>query len=421
MSKVKTFHKKYKGEILYTFSNYSTPVITIITNTISAAYLNPKELGTIQTVMIILPYFAFMHFGVFNGLNRNLALYKAQGNHEKVQMMVNASYTVAIINALIGSVIGISYLIYYLFFHYSTIHVFASLLLLLNLILNPISTHFDTTYRSGQNFNTLGKITFLENFIYAGANLLPIWIGYIGKIIANALKVISRYIFRYITQPYKMTAIGKKENIIELSKVGFPLLIGGYLWGIIVISDQTMIATLLGEESLGLYSLSVFMMTGMMVIPTSMNTLLYPKASAQYGVNKNNKTLRPFFWKALGINSLVLIPICLLIYFTIEPLTSYFLPNYLHGVSAAKINLLTCLTFVSNGPSIIIGVVRENTPLLIVYGISLLTIWIMMYTLSNNDLNIEKIAWYRFYISAAISIFTLCYAYYLTSKNKFKE
>ena len=419
MSKIKAFNSKYKGEIIYTLSNYTTPVITIITNTISAAYLDPKDMGAIQTVMIIIPYFAFLHFGVFNGLNRNLALYKAQENHAKVQELVNASYTVSLINSVIGFLIGLFYLSYYLLNHSSPVHLFASLLLILNLVLNPIATHYDVTYRSGQNFKTLGKITFFENMLFACTNLLPIWIGYLGKIIANGVKIIARFSFRFFTRPYKSTKFGTKTEIFELAKVGFPLLIGGYLWGIIMVCDQTMIASILGEESLGLYALSTFMMSGMMVIPTSLNTLLYPKAAAQYGLTKDNRALRSFYWKALLVNILVLGPLCGLLYFILEPMTEFLLPKYLPGVSAAKINLLTCLTFISNGPSVIIGVVRKNTPLLIVYIIALFLIWSIVYFMPKNDFSIEKIAWIRFIISCCISIFTLIYSYYLTNKNNF--
>jgi O-antigen/teichoic acid export membrane protein len=419
MSKIKAFQSKYKGEIIYTLSNYSTPVITIITNTISAAYLNPKDMGAIQTVMIIIPYFAFLHFGVFNGLNRNLAFYKAQENHEKVQDLVNASFTVSIINSILGLIIGLFYLTYYLINKSSEVHLYASILLITNLILNPITTHYDVTYRSGQNFKTLGKITFIENIIYSFTNLLPIWIGYLGKIIANWIKVVSRFSLRAITKPYKSNSIGKKNDIIELSKVGFPLLIGGYLWSLIMISDQTMIASMLGEESLGLYSLSIFMMTGMTVIPTSLNTLLYPKASAQYGKTKNNQDLKSFYWKALLTNFVVLVPLCFILYFAIEPMTKLILPNYLKGVNAAKINILTCLTFVSNGPSVIIGVVRKNTPLLVIYSISLILIWSIVYIFPFKNLTIETIAWFRFFISLFISIFTLIFSYYLTTLNKF--
>ncbi len=421
MKKVTTGIKKYKGELLYTLSNYTTPIITMVTNIISAAFLNPNELGVISSVMILLPYIAFLHFGVFNGLNRNLAFYRAQGKHDKVQQMVNASHTVAILNSVIGAVIGICYIVYYAFFDASRIYFLSAVLLLLNLILNPLIVHFDTTYRSGQNFKVLGKITLWENIVYGITNLLPIWIGYIGKIIANGLRVCLRFTFRFATQPYKANATGKKEDMVELAKVGFPLLIGSYLWGVIMVSDQTLIVTHLGTESLGFYSLSIFMMSAMVIIPTSINTLLYPKAAAQYGKSGNNIGLRKFFWRALSINILVLVPLCAALYFLLEPLTEFFLPKYLSGVPAAKINILTCLTFVSNGPSIIIGVVKENVPLLIVYGLAILSIWVLGSLLPVKSYSIEKIAWLRFFISAFISVFTLFYAYYLTGKNKVAE
>lgn len=391
----------------------------MVTNVVTAAFLNPNELGSIQSILLILPYLAFMHLGVFNGLNRNLAFYRAQKNHEKVQDFVDASFTMASFASLAGSLIAVCYLCYYLFIHPSKIYFLASLLLFLNLALNPFITHFETTYRSGQNFKVLGKITLTENTVYAFVNLLPIWIGYVGKIIANGLRVVMRFGLRIFSQPYKARAIGKKEDIVELSKVGMPLMIGGYLQGVILVSDQTMVARYLGTESLGMYSLSVFLMTGIAVIPTTVNTLLYPKASAFYGKVKSNAGLRRFFWSSLYVNMLILFPICLILYFSIEPLTLYFLPKYASGIMAAKINLLTALTFVSNGPSIVIGVVRKNKPMLFMYVLSIALVWLFSLTIDRGSMGIELFAWMRFFISLFISAFTLCYSYYLTGTKDY--
>lgn len=412
--------RKYKGEYLYSLSSYSTPLVTMITNVISAAFLKPNELGTIQSVMLLVPYLAFMHLGVFNGLNRNLALYRAQKNDAKVQQIVNASFTVAIVNSIIGLIIGLVYLINYSVFHHSKIYFFSSILLCVNLIFNPFITHFETTYRSSQSFGTLGKITLVENLVYTITNLLPIWIGYFGKLIANGIRVILRFFLRFHTQPYRSNAFGKLKDILELIRVGAPLLIGGYLFGIIQVSDQTMIAKYLGPENLGFYSLSIFLMSAVTVIPASINTLLYPKASSHYGKTKSNRALSKFFWKSLFINIGVLIPICLMLYFLIEPLTMFFLPNYIGGIGAAKINLLTCITFVSNGPSIIIGVVRRNKTLIFVYIISLLFIWLFASIIDSQSINIELFAWLRFFVSLMISVFTLLYSYYLTTIDEYK-
>jgi O-antigen/teichoic acid export membrane protein len=411
------FFGKYKGEMLYTLSNYTTPLVTMITNIVAAAFLQPAELGTISSVLIVLPYLAFLQLGVFNGLNRNLAYYKAQGNDAKVQAMVNASHTVAGLNALIGLGVGLGYMFYYLLSGASTIYLFSALLLLVNLIFNPFVVHYETTFRSSQNFMRLGKITLIENGIYAVANLLPIIIGYFGKIIANGLRVLSRFWFRWREQPHTANGRGKKEDVLELMKVGAPLMFGAYLMGLILVSDQTMIVTFLGAEKLGLYSLSVFLMTAMVIIPTSLNTLLYPKAAAQYGRNNDAAALRSFFWKALGINTLVIVPLCLLIYFLIPPLTHLFLPKYAAGIAAAQINLFTCLTFVSNGPSVIIGVLRKNTPLLAAYGVTLLLIWVAGFVYKDHLQQIEHVAWFRFFLSAFLSAFTLVYTFILTAPN----
>jgi len=423
INKIKDYSNQYRGELIFLLSSYTTPIVGLVASFIAAAYIAPADFGSIQAVLLIAPYIAFLQLGTFNGLNRNLSFYKALGNDHKVQNMVNASKLVANVVSFIGGITAVGIIFYYIFvYEAERIVILASIALLLNLVFSPQSTHFDTTFRSGQEFKKLGKVKLIENGMNTLLGFLPIILGYLGRIIYDSFKSILGWFLRFKNQPYHVTDQGKFKDVKELIQIGFPLLLGGYILQLFLIADQSLIALFLGKEELGYYTLSKLILIAVPVIPQSIGMILYPKASALYGEVKNNNALKGFYWKSLLLNLIVLVPICLLLYFLIEPATMLVMPNYAPGIQAAKINILTCFTFISNGPSIIVGVVRRNSPLIFANAAALAAIWGSGWLLTGSGGGtIEEIAWLRCGAALILSVFTLGYSYYLTTLNEFNK
>lgn len=420
LKKILEASKRYRGELIYTTAGFYQPVVRLVSSFVVAAFVLPEMFGIIQAVTLIGSYFAFFHFGVFNGLNRNLAFYKAQGQDDKVQKMVNASFQVSQWVSYVGAATGIVVFSYFLWTGAELIYLLAALSLTVVLFLTPRNLHYDTTYRSGQDFQKLGQILMKQNTLFGIFSALSYFFGYFGKIAADMVNSISGFFLRYRSQPIKPDAAGKKQDIIELVKVGFPLLLGGYLLSLFKVADQSIIALRLGTEDLGFYTISKLILLAVPVIPTTLGVLLYPRAAAQYGKTKNNKGLRSFFYKALLFNIVVIIPLCVALYFLLPIVVQTFLPKYKAGIEAARINLLTCMTFVCYGPSIIIGVVRRNTPYVIFTGVILGLFWAVGLYTTREGGTIEEIAYLRFWFSLVLAIFTLGFSYYLTTLDDFR-
>jgi O-antigen/teichoic acid export membrane protein len=251
---------------------------------------------------------------------------------------------------------------------------------------------------------------------------LPFFIGYFGRILYIFLKPIYEWILRFLFRPIKSNSRGKIGEIRELVDVGFPLLLSGFVLQLFLISDQSLVATFLGPAELGYYTLSSFVLMAVAIIPQALGVVLYPKASEKYAQFKSNKILRLFFWRALFLNLIIILPICLMIWIFLEPVTEWLLPKYIPGISAAKINILTCLTFISSGPSVIVGVVKKNLPLIIANSIALIFMWIIgVWMVKSFKIGIEEIALLRLSIAILLSLTTLIYSYYLTKLNKFNN
>lgn len=408
--------KSYWGEIVFVFSNTYSLALSFVASIIATAFIDPLDMGIIQAVLLVQVYISFLQLGVFNGLNRNLAYYKAKGDAELVQDMVNTTYTVSYVVALIGFVLSLVVFFFFLVTGRPIIYLLSSVLLGLFLIFVPLSNAIETTYRSGQEFKKLGVIKNYETTLYAGLSLLPIILGYLGKIIADGTKNIIGYIMRYTKRPYHQTGIGSKSSLFLLIRTGLPMLISGYVWTVFLTCDSTYIARNLGMENLGLYSIANYVIMALMMVPSALNSLLYPKASARYGASGNVNCLKEFWKKSLLLYIVILVPLSIMLYFILPYMVEYLMPKYTNGVKAAQYSLLSCMTFISMGPAVLFGTLRRNTLNIIVLSLSVVLFWGIAMLFSDSFRTIESVSLLRFVISFFQMIIVLVLTYKYVNK-----
>lgn len=409
------FNRQRTGDFVYFTSQISTPVVTFFASIIAARYLLPYELGIIQTVMLIALYGSFFHFGVFNGLNRNIAFYDAQKNTKKIQDMVDASRRIAIINSFMGIVVSLIVLIFFVIKGYSSLYICSVVGLLGILTFTPICTHFETIYKGRRAFMPLGIIRNIGNGVNFVLGFLPIVFGAFGMIFRNAVNPMVNFLLLRRKNPIKHKTKGKIDEMFDLARVGFPMLVSGVLYIFFIAADRTIAALKLGPTAVGELALSGIIVAAIQILPVSMGALLYPRASYIYGLSKTSLSLKKFFYFSLVFNIITVIPLCLISYFLIGPMTESFLPKYIEGIKAAKIYSLGSMFLIYYGVSMIIIVVRRNTALIIGHVIAILILWILGLMFVKKGHGIEGVAWARFIASAFLCIFTLAYSYYLTT------
>ena len=407
---------QYKGESVFTVSNIVTSAVSLLSAVIAAAFVDPEDLGIIQTIFLVNTYASFLHLGVFNGLNRNLAYYKAKGDYKTVQNEIDTSHTVSLCVSALGLIIGVAVLLINIIEGRGGAYIWGSIFLIFSLILTPVTNHIECTYRSGQEFFRLGVIKNWQALVFLFFSFLPVVCGYIGRVLAQVINLVVGYIMRLLRPPYKHVGKGDIKSLKDLIITGAPLLIGGYIWSVFVVADRTFIAASLTPRDVGLYTISGYCITLMMVIPGALNTLLYPKAATRYGSTGDKSSLYGFWKKSILLFSIVLIPLCVAAYFVLPFVVQWFMPKYVEGIPAARISLLTCLTFVSMGPSVIFGTLKKNLGYIIAITSCLCVFWIIVSVCGGFFCTIERVALLRFFISFALMVFTIVYSYILIKK-----
>lgn len=412
---------RFKGELIFMSANYLTPAIGFLASIVAARYVEPAEMGSIQAVMLFVPYLAMLHLGVFTGLNRNLAYYLGKGEQEKAMRMVSASAFVAKLNAWVGLIFGGGLVFIQIYSEQpNKIALIASIAMTISLVSSPYITHISTTFRSGQHFKTFGKIVYTANGLRMVYLFLPALLGWVGHVISLALQPLIRWGLLKRKEPYPVAVRFHRSDFVELIHVGFPIMVNGYLSGLLLVADQSLVALFMSKEELGYFALARMVVTTMLIIPATLSILLSPKVAACYGRTHNPAALRRYFWIILGVHAAFLLPLCMVAYFAVEPLVLWVLPKYALGVGVARITILTCLGYVFSGLLIITSTMRQNLVPIIFYGIALGVLWIgglAMFKFSAPTM--EQIAWLRFGITMALAVATLTYVYLMTRNEAY--
>lgn len=416
MNKIFTIAKNYKGEANYAFSNVVTAVVSMSSGLVAAAFISPEDLGVIQALLLIQTYAVFLNLGVFSGLNRNLAYYKAKGDLTTMQKEIDTSHTVSIVVAGIGALIGIVVTFYHIIVGSASVYIWSGLLLLITLVISPLTTHLECTFRSGQQFGRFGWIKNVQSLVYAFVSLLPILLGYIGRIIANALNQFFGYFLRLKYIPYKHSGKGDMASFRDLVSAGLPIMINGYILSVFTAADKTFIASYMTSYDMGLYTIAGYCLAMINIIPAAVGTMLYPKATSRYGETGDKKSLIPLWWKSMLLYLAILVPIMVVAYFAMPPLVERFMPKYVEGIKAGRIAIITCITLVSSGPSVIFGTLKKNFVYIIVVATCLGAFWLIVTIWHDSFQSIESVAILRGIISLVLSLFVIGYSYWLIKK-----
>jgi O-antigen/teichoic acid export membrane protein len=356
-------------------------------------------------------YCSFLHFGAFNGLNRNIAFFSARSNSAKVQAQIDASWAVAKHLSSFGLALTFLLLIYFLATTRSHSYIACILFVGFALVLEPRTQHMEAVFLSSSSFHLLGRLLHYQNFLTFCANFLPFLLGLPGFIISRVVFFVTRFTTRHYNVPITPSDTGTISDARELAATGFPILCAGMLFNFTTSADRTLIALRLGPEDVGKHSLASLVFQVCLFLPTCVATVYYPKLAAAFGRTNDPGVLRPYFWRLLLINIAVLAPICSLSYLLISPLTRHFLPDYVDGIPAAQFSAVSSFALVSLGPATIFAVTRRNSAYILAILAALLTAWFLGNHWISEDYGILGATWAKAISIAAVSFFTLVFAY----------
>lgn len=411
--RLKQAAKRLEGPGIYTLISIIGPVVAIGTGTLVAKWLTPKELGVIQTASLLSPYLSFLHLGVYNGLNREYPYLIGRGDTQKAIKLVGASWLVTKWITLISGIIGISFAIYLTLSSADPQLVIAVWFTLPVILSYPFNTHFETLFRTGQDFKNLGKIIGI-GYLISLVSVIPVkFLKFWGQNIRLLVISIVNSNLRWIYAPIKKNTPGTWVDVLHLVKIGFPFLLASYIYNLLNIADRSVIALKLGAESVGFYSLTIIVVSSTSAISLAMAQVQYPKILTHYGATGEKRLLRNHLFKSIMIQTGVLIPVAIIGFILLPHLVNNFLPAYRPGIRAAQMGLILSVLNLQ-GPVLIINVLKRNITYIMILSFSTICLYVgSFYALSINSI-LESVVYVRILITIFITTATLIYSIHLT-------
>ncbi|NNU90157.1 lipopolysaccharide biosynthesis protein [Anoxybacillus sp. CHMUD] len=363
--------------------------LSFVVGVLTRNMLGPEQYGYWLTVSMLFSFVPIFQLGTANAMNRDVPFYLARKDYIRAQEIKNLtlSFIFTIPLFLVVIFLVISGLLFFIDISYE--YQIGFLLASFISFFIFLSAYIEMYYKSEQNFKMASKLVSVKSISQSLITLLFIYlIGYEGLYIGMLLALIIEVIIgRKSFQGFKFQFDLNKYK--ELIKTGFPILLVGLIWSILIASDRLIITIFMTPEDLGNYGVGMLIFSSMMLIPQVVGQVLYPKIVELVSKERYDEIKR-LYWK---INKILAITVGLIVvagYFSFPIFVNYFMPDYKEGVKAGQILILGIypLTLVGFAANYFNATYKQKIYINILILIILLNIIIsLLFLLWKNDIS----------------------------------
>jgi len=313
--------------------------LSFVVGVLTRNMLGPEQYGYWLTVSMLFSFVPLFQLGTVNAMNRDVPFYLARKDYMRAQEIKNLTlsfiFTLPLFLVVIFLVIsGLSFFID-ISYEYQIGFLLASFISFFIFL----SAYVEMYYKSEQNFKMASKLVSVKSVSQSLITLLFIYfIGYEGLYIGMLLALIIEVIMgRKSFQGFKFQF--DLNEYKKLIKTGFPILLVGLIWSILIASDRLIITIFMTPEDLGTYGVGMLIFNSMMLLPQVIGQVLYPKIVELVSKEKYDEIKR-LYWK---VNKILAITVGLIVvagYFLFPIFINYFMSDYKEGVKAGQILIL---------------------------------------------------------------------------------
>lgn len=319
-------------------------IIVFIKGVLTRKITTPDEYGFFTNTQLIIIYGSYLQLGVLNALNFEIPRLAAKNNTVELQNTIGSSKAyILLISILILFTIPIFYSI-----DISSKLKYGYIITLLLLAISLWVSMGENILRGYQEFRKLTTIMLINSIATLVISVLSTYyLGYyglfLGMFIGNSISLIL--LTREIRTFKPIFNFGLMFNRI---KCGFPIFVNGMLWSLLLAVGQTIGFMKLTNEEMGEFSIAIMIYSAIMIVPSIVSQIVYPKLLILTGDNNKKKIIEfynGFFESYISILTIIAI-LSLLI---IPELINLVLPSYSNGTTATLILLLSMFVIGTNG------------------------------------------------------------------------
>lgn len=328
--------------------------LSFVLGVVSRNILGPEQYGYWVSLSIAFTFIPLLQFGVLNAMNREIPYYIARNSIEEVNQIRQKTFSYLI---TFPTFIMLLLLLLSIFIYYSNVaseYKIGSFFISIIGVLLFLTSYVEMYYKSIQDFKSVSKLIVVKGITQSVVSIIFILVlGFIGLFIGMIVGIIIEIMIgRQAFKKMKLILDFKFQNYIPLIKVGFPILMVGLIWSILIATDKIIITFMLDAVSLGNYSVALMVFSTMMLLPQVVSQVHYPKIVAM--VSKEEYDLIKHSYKRVNFFLLVISIIVVLFgLLLLPPIIKLLMPEYEAGIVSAQILLvglipLTLVNYAAN-------------------------------------------------------------------------
>ncbi len=338
---------KYVGKVIRESSRFAAftlaaQVIGVFTSIMTRKFLDPEMMGIWSGFLVVLNYSLFVHFGVFTAITVKIPYFRGKGDVGEVQAMRDSAFSIATLMSFLVILVFISVSFVmptgtpgYIIAGIRMIPFIISVTLFYNLFQEMLRADKNFSLLSGNVlFNSLSSLFFII--------LLTKYFGLSGIFMATLAATFLSWLFIMLKTDYSLRFRIDVGRIFALSKFGLPILLSGIAYTVLISLDKIMIIRMLGAEPMGFYSIAVLALTYTNTLPKLFGIVVAPDMQEAFGRTDSRGHIVQYVKQTTFVMAYLFPVLLASAYFVIPVLVTFFLPQYLPGVSSMKILLAGC-------------------------------------------------------------------------------
>lgn len=327
-------------------------ILAFVLGIITRNLLEPEQYGYWLSVSMIFPFIPIFQMGTLSAMNKQVPFYLARGEKSKAEEIQRLTFSFLFTLPLIFILVLLFFCIYLFYQNIEYEYKIGFLLTSIISLFLFVSGYLEMYYKSQQNFRLASKLLITKFGSQFIATIFLIYVmGYEGMFYGYLISLIIEIIVGRKAFE-KMKFILDKKQFYSLIRIGFPILLVGLVWNLMIASDRLIISLLMSPVDVGNYGVGMLIFSTMMLFPQVVGQVLYPKI-IELVSQKEYKNIIKFYWTVNKILGVIMVIVITLGYISMPLFINFFMPNYVNGIETARILLigifpLTLVGFAAN-------------------------------------------------------------------------
>lgn len=338
-----------KDSAFYSASTIIAQFIGVGTSIAMRRFLTPEMMGIWTTFLLVLNYCLFAEMGIFTAVEVRIPYLRGEGKDGDVQDIRNTAFTFAVLisGVIAAALFGASFFLSSSMPPYVITGVRVIALIIACTVFYNL---YIVMLRADKNFQLLSwALLFNAVAMLVSVSVLTYFFKLKGIYFAALLATLSSWLFIKQLTSYRLKLSLKPVVALSLWKIGFPILLGGVIYTVLLSVDKLMIINMIGARELGYYSIAVLALTYTNTFPKLFTIVLFPNMQEAFGQTGSREHALGYVKKAVFMMAYVFPVVLAAAYFVMPLLVHYVLPKYTPGLDSMRILLLGCF-FLSLAP-----------------------------------------------------------------------